>query len=138
MLCGYTLLFTQVPQRGGGELINVGNTVYDQRRWNTLSVNPLNLALVAGDVSANEALIKLRSNGRPQLLWYWYDVADHTLASQFGAKLLQVWGAIKGKRGAAVISLSTDAQNGVAAAREVLRTAANTVVPIVHHTLRGE
>ena len=124
-------------QDQGAELISDLNSVYDRAIWNTVSTNVVSAHLPETVTAVREVMLKSRTTGLSIVVWYWYDVAHHQTLSPVSAKLLQVWGVLRGKPGASVVSFSTSEGEDPGVARATLRSAANAVLPGLYRELRG-
>lgn len=95
-----------VRQHRDKEAVRSGNRLYDERIWTAVSGRR------HGVDSAGFEVVEqvLRSDvGRERLLWYWFDVAGHSVAGPVQAKLLQAWGMLTGREQVDIVAVSTPA-----------------------------
>ena len=118
------------------ELIRTTNSAYDRDLWNPISAGKVEVRSPSGSISARETLIKSRSSGQTQLVWYWYNIAESQTSSALGAKFLQVLAATQGRRDGLVISIATSAEQSTQSARETLASVSDAILPKLRRQVR--
>lgn len=91
-------------QEQGREAVSLANRVYDAQAWSPVLTRALHLR---NDAAVSET--RLRSwSGAEKVVWQWYYVDGITVSSGPGAKLLNLWGTLKGDPRIAVVVLAAD------------------------------
>ena len=87
----------------GAELINSGNYLFNDERWQYIS----NQQHVFQNSKINAT--RIRAHHKQRVIWHWYRVAGVDTASPIVAKLLRAWDQLSGlHQGSAIIALATD------------------------------
>ena len=120
-------------QEQGSEAVFVLNSPYDRSAWHIDGAGRtlIDLAGRAMDV-LQYRLVSV--DGRHRLLWSWYDVAGHSTASAFLAKVYELEGLLRGRDDAAVVSVVTDEDSWVEGRRS-LRRFLEAAYPVIRSRL---
>ena len=115
----------------GAELINSGNYLFDDERWQYID----NQQRVLHNHKTN--ITKIRSYNQQRVIWHWYRVAGFNATSPFIAKLLRAWDQLSGSRqGSAIIAFATNYDDvDYNQAQRLLEQFANEVLPAIYPQL---
>lgn len=108
-------------QGQGKELINDGNSLYDEDLWGVLHSQAVEVSLgAAGKRTIRETLLSSRG-GERRLVWHMYIVGGAVTTNSYAAKLLQIWGLLRGRSEAGVLAFFVDSTDETSSARAVLQ-----------------
>ncbi len=127
-LAGVYLAFYGNP---AGELVNSENVLVTQNdpAWQMPSRYAVQARIAGQDMTVNES--KVRSSGQTLLVWDWYWIDGHLVASDYGAKLYEALAVIlgRGQRQAGVVLYTTMDEVKPELARKRLQRFADDMLP---------
>lgn len=122
-------------QKQGAEVINDNNSLYDEASWTLVASRDAHVSNDAmGLFRVHETEVRA-ARGGSRLLWHWYHVAGRQTASRTFAKLLQLWGLVTQRPGAAVIAVAVDNANSITEGRLVLEDFMQDMMPRIEARL---
>lgn len=121
-------------QQQGAELVNSQNSLYDDKQWHFVAESVRRVPLVEGEW---ELMTLQVANGDTQrLIWYWYHINGHHLASPVVMKLWEAYYRLLGNgQGSAVVALATEFTGDADEAEARLTRFLQAALPAIKQTL---
>ncbi|MCW9024268.1 MAG: EpsI family protein [Gammaproteobacteria bacterium] len=117
-------------QEQGNELISSLNKISDDKIWIIKSREKYSVHVNKENINVDEVVINSLS-GKSKVIWRWYYVSGNKTSSPIMAKLLGIWGVLKGDVDSASVVLATEAGVDISVAREKLERFLNeSIVPL--------
>jgi exosortase A len=105
-------------QSQGSELISDLNTIADESLWR---LGPAHSREVDGGQWRVLEQQITSITGEQKLVWYWYRVAGISTINRYAAKLLQVYGLLRGRPDATIMAVAADVDVEIQEARQRLQ-----------------
>ncbi len=110
-------------------LVRSDNEIADPKRWNIAARGTASIHFNGGTISV--ASTELEQNSHRLLVWSFYVLGDHIVASPMQAKLAELRGLFRRDSVAAYVAVATDeAEPGAAAARQTLQNFLDDMAPL--------
>jgi EpsI family protein len=105
-------------QSQGSELISDLNAIADESLWR---LGPAHSREVDGGQWRVLEQQITSITGEQKLVWYWYRVAGISTINRYAAKLLQVYGLLRGRPDATIMAVAADVDVDIQEARQRLQ-----------------